>query len=64
MHCGGAAGTGDHGPCSGARAALEPPRFCAECARRMVVQVTPTGWSALCSRHGALTSGPAAALTD
>jgi hypothetical protein len=31
---------------------LEPPRFCAECGRRMVVQVRPDGWSAKCSRHG------------
>ncbi|RNL55662.1 hypothetical protein D7003_09620 [Arthrobacter oryzae] len=33
---------------------LEPPRYCAHCRRRMKVQVTPTGWSAECSRHGAL----------
>ncbi|MGV0836995.1 biotin synthase auxiliary protein BsaP [Mycolicibacterium thermoresistibile] len=31
---------------------LEPPRFCADCGRRMVVQVRPDGWSATCSRHG------------
>jgi hypothetical protein len=31
---------------------LEPPRFCAECGRRMVVQVRPDGWRATCSRHG------------
>nr|WP_315772304.1 hypothetical protein [Rhodococcus kroppenstedtii] len=29
----------------------EPPRFCALCGRRMVVQVFPTGWTAACSRH-------------
>ncbi|HVH23670.1 MAG TPA: hypothetical protein VNA11_14565 [Pseudonocardia sp.] len=34
------------------RRELEPPRFCPDCARRMVVQVTPTGWTASCSRHG------------
>ncbi|HEX8093120.1 hypothetical protein [Jatrophihabitans sp.] len=34
------------------RAALEPPRFCPRCARRMVVQVDPMGWRAVCSRHG------------
>ena len=45
---------GEHAACSNARTALEPPRFCAQCARRMVVQVTPTGWSAKCSRHGEL----------
>ena len=35
-----------------ARLGLEPPRFCAECGRRMVVQVRPDGWEAKCSRHG------------
>lgn len=37
-------------------AEFEPPRYCAQCRRRMVVQVTPTGWSARCSRHGVTTS--------
>jgi hypothetical protein len=36
-----------------AQLGLEPPRFCPECGRRMVVQVRPDGWSAKCSRHGA-----------
>jgi hypothetical protein len=36
--------------------ALEPPRYCAGCRRRMVVQVTPTGWSARCSEHGIMTN--------
>ncbi|WP_441872631.1 biotin synthase auxiliary protein BsaP [Pseudarthrobacter sp. TAF60_1] len=31
---------------------LEPPRYCRACGRRLKVQVTPTGWSAACSRHG------------
>ncbi|MCA0154924.1 hypothetical protein LB823_01800 [Tsukamurella sp. M9C] len=31
---------------------LEPPRYCAYCARRMIVQVSPHGWTARCSRHG------------
>jgi hypothetical protein len=35
---------------------LEPPRFCAECGRRMIVQVRPDGWSAKCSRHGEMDS--------
>lgn len=39
-----------------ARLGLEPPRFCAECGRRMVVQVRPDGWWAECSRHGRLDS--------
>ncbi|WP_438616709.1 biotin synthase auxiliary protein BsaP [Microbacterium karelineae] len=33
--------------------ALEPPRFCGRCRRRLKVQVTPSGWTAACSRHGA-----------
>ncbi|MCU0279387.1 MAG: hypothetical protein MUF33_07125 [Candidatus Nanopelagicales bacterium] len=33
---------------------LEPPRFCTECGRRMIVQVTPGGWQAKCSRHGVI----------
>ena len=49
--CGAPAETGAHERCA-ARRALEPPRYCADCARRMVVQVTPTGWTARCSRHG------------
>ncbi|WP_072806374.1 biotin synthase auxiliary protein BsaP [Rhodococcoides yunnanense] len=35
-----------------ARLGLEPPRFCRECGRRMIVQIVPDGWSAVCSRHG------------
>ncbi|WP_460985782.1 biotin synthase auxiliary protein BsaP [Sinomonas halotolerans] len=57
---GGAGATGEaeahggaeaHGECR-RRALLEPPRFCADCGRRMKVQITPAGWSAECSRHG------------
>ncbi len=33
---------------------LEPPRYCPQCRRRMVVQVTPTAWTARCVEHGAL----------
>jgi hypothetical protein len=36
---------------------LEPPRYCARCRRRMVVQVTPTGWTARCVEHGVVTAG-------
>jgi hypothetical protein len=39
-----------------AQLGLEPPRFCASCARRMVVQVRPDGWWAECSRHGRVDS--------
>lgn len=34
---------------------LEPPRWCAHCRRRLVVQITPTGWSARCVEHGTRT---------
>jgi len=53
--CGAPAGAGDHAECARARE-LEPPRYCARCRRRMVVQVTPTGWTARCAEHGELTS--------
>ena len=41
---------------SAAQLGLEPPRFCAQCGRRMVVQVRPDGWWAQCSRHGRVDS--------
>ena len=46
-----------------ARSELEPPRYCARCARRMVVQVVPTGWTARCSEHGS-TSSPRTTTSD
>lgn len=49
--CGGALAGGDHAGCAAARA-LEPPRFCPHCRRRMKVQVLPAGWSASCVAHG------------
>ncbi|KXF87259.1 hypothetical protein D092_07300 [Rhodococcus ruber Chol-4] len=39
-----------------ARLGLEPPRFCEQCGRRMIVQIAPDGWWARCSRHGMLDS--------
>ena len=39
-----------------AQLGLEAPRWCAECGRRMVVQVRPDGWRARCSRHGEVDS--------
>jgi hypothetical protein len=48
---------GSHGACAAARL-LEPPRFCPQCARRMVVQVVPTGWTARCVEHGSISSVP------
>jgi len=52
-NAGGQGETGAHAACD-ARRGLEPPRYCARCGRRMVVQVTPSGWTARCSAHGAI----------
>lgn len=52
--CGGET-TGDdeaHARCRARLSQVDPPRYCPECARRMVVQVDPMGWTARCSRHG------------
>jgi SAM-dependent methyltransferase len=54
--CGEALAGGDHTGCRAARA-LEPPRFCRHCRRRMTVQVLPAGWSARCVEHGEVRSG-------
>ncbi|WP_433467692.1 hypothetical protein [Spirillospora sp. CA-128828] len=51
--CGDPAPEGDHASCRAARE-MEPPRYCAHCRRRMIVQVTPLGWTARCSVHGAM----------
>ncbi|SOD75148.1 hypothetical protein SAMN05892883_4353 [Jatrophihabitans sp. GAS493] len=53
--CGEELAGGAHAGCQRARE-LEPPRFCSRCRRRMVVQVTPTGWSARCVEHGETSS--------
>jgi acetyl-CoA carboxylase, biotin carboxylase subunit len=34
--------------------ALEPPRYCPECRRRLVVQVLPAGYRAACPAHGSV----------
>jgi hypothetical protein len=49
--CGVPLGDAEHPACVAGRA-LEPPRYCSRCGRRMVVQVTPRGWTARCSEHG------------
>ncbi|MBP2349805.1 hypothetical protein JOF29_000888 [Kribbella aluminosa] len=54
--CGQTLTEGNHASCAQALA-LEPPRYCAECRRRMIVQVHPMGWTARCSVHGVLTAG-------
>ena len=55
--CGLCGESGRHEDCERAQA-LEPPRYCAGCRRRLVVQVTPNGWSARCSEHGTTWAGP------
>ncbi|MGW7685427.1 biotin synthase auxiliary protein BsaP [Kribbella sp. NPDC054772] len=54
-HCGRPEADGGHHECRRSLE-LEPPRYCVECRRRMVVQVHPMGWSARCSVHGDITS--------
>jgi hypothetical protein len=54
--CGQELAAGSHEGCRQALA-LEPPRFCAHCRRRMVVQVTPGSWTARCVEHGEVSSG-------
>ncbi|MEJ2871657.1 hypothetical protein WCD74_28110 [Actinomycetospora sp. OC33-EN08] len=54
--CGGEAASGDHEHCRARLSAIDPPRYCPECGRRMVVQVDPMGWTARCSRHGETTN--------
>ena len=46
-HCGESRDAGGHEACD-QRLRMEPPRFCSRCRRRMVVQVTPTAWTARC----------------
>jgi hypothetical protein len=46
---------GPHDTCA-RRLELEPPRYCPECRRRMVVQVTPDRWTAWCVEHGQITA--------
>jgi hypothetical protein len=54
-HCGEELVTGDHARCRD-RLTMEPPRFCTQCRRRMVVQVVPRGWTARCVEHGTISS--------
>ena len=55
-HCGRGLDEVDHDVCQ-ARLRLEPPRYCGQCRRRMVVQVIPRGWSATCVEHGTVSGG-------
>ncbi len=49
--CGRPLADGGHESCA-RQLELEPPRYCPQCKRRMVVQVTPDHWSARCVEHG------------
>jgi SAM-dependent methyltransferase len=60
-HCGRTLADGGHDGCAAARA-LEPPRFCPRCRRRMKVQVFPAGWLATCAVHGELGGYPRASI--
>jgi hypothetical protein len=51
--CGNPQADGDHAACLRALE-LEPPRYCTQCRRRLIVQVLPTGWTGRCSTHGEL----------
>ncbi len=55
-HCGGELAAGGHDDCA-RKLALEPPRYCTQCRRRMVVQVIPRSWTASCVEHGEVTTG-------
>jgi len=56
--CGQPVAGSDHARCKARRAATDPPRFCAECGRKLVVQVLPLGWTARCVRCGPLAQPP------
>jgi ribosomal protein S18 acetylase RimI-like enzyme len=56
-HCGQELTPEGHLACRRA-AELDPPRYCGSCRRRMVVQVTPTGWTARCVEHGTVSDRP------
>ncbi|RKS71729.1 hypothetical protein BZB76_4536 [Actinomadura pelletieri DSM 43383] len=46
--CGEPTASTDHTACRAARE-LEPPRYCPQCRRRMIVQVSPLTWTAHCT---------------
>ena len=54
--CGGELADGGHEACD-RQLTLEPPRYCTQCRRRMVVQVVPRSWTATCVEHGEVSSG-------
>ena len=52
--CGGPVDGGDHRECERRQRATAPPRYCALCGRKLVVQVLPIGWEARCVKCGML----------
>jgi hypothetical protein len=52
--CGTPAGEGDHARCRARRSISDPPRYCRNCGRKLVVQVLPASWTAACVRCGPL----------
>jgi hypothetical protein len=48
--CGRPVADGSHEECRRRQRATDPPRFCALCGRKLVVQVLPFGWTAGCVR--------------
>jgi hypothetical protein len=55
MYCTGCGQTVDK--CAGScKRDLDPPRFCPECGKRLVVMVTPGYFEAQCKVHGPLTT--------
>ena len=50
--CGRPVDSGDHSPCEARQRATDPPRFCTDCGRKLVVQVLPTTWRAHCVKCG------------
>lgn len=34
------------------RRELDPPRYCPVCGKKLIAQVTPTGYSGRCKKHG------------
>ena len=43
--------------CPGCGRALDPPRFCPQCGRRLTVAVSPGGYRARCRDHGDVRQG-------
>ncbi|HET6743805.1 MAG TPA: hypothetical protein VFH76_32930 [Kribbella sp.] len=62
-YCGRCGLEGRHEACVQALV-LEPPRYCAHCRRRMIVQVHPMGWTARCSVHGSVDDSVLGSVDD